>query len=65
MKRAKHPVVLIVDEAHDLHHKTLTGFKRLMEIAAGANVVLSVLLVGQAPPLASATPRLQAQCAKP
>lgn len=46
MKRAKHPVVLIVDEAHDLHHKTLTGFKRLMEIAAGANVVLSVLLVG-------------------
>ena len=46
MKRAKHPVVLIVDEAHDLHHKTLTGFKRIMEIAAGANIVMSVLLVG-------------------
>ena len=46
MKRAKFPVVLIVDEAHDLHHKTLTGFKRLMEIAAGSGVVLSVLLIG-------------------
>jgi type II secretory pathway predicted ATPase ExeA len=41
-----HPVVLIVDEAHELHHQTLTGFKRLMEMAAGAGVVLSVLLIG-------------------
>ena len=46
MRKNKHPVVLIVDEAHDLHHKTLTGFKRLMELAAGAGVVLSVLLIG-------------------
>jgi type II secretory pathway predicted ATPase ExeA len=38
--------VLIVDEAHDLHHKTLTGFKRLMELAARAGVILSVLLIG-------------------
>jgi len=36
MRKNKHPVVLIVDEAHELHHKTLTGFKRLMELAAGA-----------------------------
>ena len=28
------------------HHKTLIGFKRLMELAAGAGVVLSVLLIG-------------------
>ena len=46
MRKNKHPVVLIVDEAHELHHKTLTGFKRLMEMAAGAGVVLSVLLIG-------------------
>ena len=46
MRKNKHPVVLIVDEAHELHHKTLTGFKRLMELAAGAGVVLSVLLIG-------------------
>ena len=38
MRKNKHPVVLIVDEAHELHHKTLTGFKRLMELAAGAGV---------------------------
>ena len=46
MRKNKHPVVLIVDEAHDLHHRTLIGFKRLMELAAGAGVVLSVLLIG-------------------
>ena len=46
MRKNKHPMVLIVDEAHELHHKTLTGFKRLMELAAGAAVVLSVLLIG-------------------
>ena len=46
MRKTKHPVVLIVDEAHELHHKTLTGFKRLMEMAAGAGVILSVLLIG-------------------
>jgi hypothetical protein len=28
------------------HHKTLSGFKRLMELAAGAGLVLSVLLIG-------------------
>ena len=42
----KRPVVLVVDEAHDLHHKTLTGFKRLMEVVADAGAILSVLLVG-------------------
>ena len=25
MRKNKHPVVLIVDEAHELHHQTLTG----------------------------------------
>ena len=46
MRKNRHPVVLIVDEAHELHHKTLTGFKRLMEMAVGAGVILSVLLIG-------------------
>ena len=46
MKKGKRPVVLVVDEAHDLHHKTLTGLKRLMEVVADAGVLLSVLLVG-------------------
>jgi len=46
MRKHKHTVVLIVDEAHELHHKTLSGFKRLMELAASADVVLSVLLIG-------------------
>lgn len=46
MRKGKRPVVLVVDEAHDLHHKTLTGLKRLMEVVADAGVLLSVLLVG-------------------
>src|SRR3546814_5562148 len=33
-------------DLHDLHHKTLTGLKRLMEVVADAGVLLSVLLVG-------------------
>src|SRR3546814_203983 len=46
MRKGKRPVVLVVDEAHDLHHKTLTGLKRLMEVVADAGVLLSALLVG-------------------
>jgi type II secretory pathway predicted ATPase ExeA len=46
IRKGKRPVVLVVDEAHDLHHKTLTGLKRLMEVVADAGVLLSVLLVG-------------------
>lgn len=46
MRKGKRPVVLVVDEAHDLHHKTLTGLKRLMEVVADAGVLLSFLLVG-------------------
>src|SRR3546814_3324287 len=46
MRKGKRPVVLVVDEAHDLHHKTLTGLKPLMEVVADAGVLLSVLLLG-------------------
>jgi type II secretory pathway predicted ATPase ExeA len=45
LKRKK-PVVLIVDEAHDLHHHTLTGLKRLIEMIADGGAKLSVLLAG-------------------
>lgn len=44
--KRRRPVVLVIDEAHDLHHKTLTGLKRLMEIVADSGVLMSVLMVG-------------------
>ena len=34
VKKGKRPVALFVDEAHDLNGHTLTGLKRLMEVAA-------------------------------
>jgi hypothetical protein len=37
---------LFVDEAHDLHAKTLTGLKRLMEVVADGGGTLSIVLVG-------------------
>lgn len=45
VRKARRPVVLIVDEAQDLHAKTLTGLKRLMEVIAGGGL-LSMLLAG-------------------
>lgn len=51
IKAAKKPVVLFIDEAHDLHGNTLNGLKRLMEIVDAGGGVLSVVLVGH--------PRLQ------
>jgi len=44
-KRHK-PIALFVDEAHDLHHKTLVGLKRLIELVQHAGGTLSVVLVG-------------------
>lgn len=43
---AKKPVVLFVDEAHDLHHRTLTGLKRLMEVIRDGGGKLSIILAG-------------------
>nr|WP_245688352.1 AAA family ATPase [Vibrio sonorensis] len=40
------PVALFVDEAHDLHHKTLTGLKRLMEVIRDSGGRLSIVLAG-------------------
>jgi type II secretory pathway predicted ATPase ExeA len=46
VKRSRKPVVLFVDEAHDLHGKTLTGLKRLMEVVADGGGMLSIVLAG-------------------
>ena len=51
IKAAKKPVVLFIDEAHDLHGNTMNGLKRLMEIVDAGRGTLSVVLVGH--------PRLQ------
>jgi len=44
-KRRK-PIALFIDEAHDIHHKTLVGLKRLIELVQNAGGTLSVVLVG-------------------
>jgi type II secretory pathway predicted ATPase ExeA len=44
VRKRKKPIVLVVDEAHDLHHHTLTGLKRLIEMVADGGGKLSVLL---------------------
>jgi type II secretory pathway predicted ATPase ExeA len=46
VRKSKRPVVLFVDEAHDLHHKTLRGLKRLCEVVADGGGVLSIVLAG-------------------
>lgn len=45
-KEKKKHVVLFVDEAHDLHHKTLKGLKRLMEMIQDIHGKLSIVLIG-------------------
>lgn len=46
IRAARKPVVLFIDEAHDLHGNTLAGLKRLMEVIATGGGVLSVVLAG-------------------
>ncbi|AFY96993.1 ExeA family protein [Chamaesiphon minutus] len=46
IKKRKKPVVLFVDEAHDLHYSTLKGLKRLIEMVEDGGGLLSVLLAG-------------------
>lgn len=46
IQNARKPVVLFVDEAHDLHHSTLTGLKRLMEVIRDGGGKLSIVLAG-------------------
>lgn len=44
--RGGKPVALFVDEAHDLHGKTLNGLKRLMEVIGRGGGILSIVMVG-------------------
>jgi len=46
VKKRKKPVVLIIDEAHDLNRHTLIGLKRLIEMVADSGGKLSILLAG-------------------
>jgi type II secretory pathway predicted ATPase ExeA len=46
VRKRRKPIVLMVDEAHDLHHHTLVGLKRLIEMVAGDDGKLCVLLAG-------------------
>ena len=46
IKAKKKPVVLFIDEAHALHHNTLKGLKRLMEMAQDSHAKLSIVLAG-------------------
>lgn len=46
VRKAKRPVALFIDEAHDLHNNTLVGLKRLMEVVSDAGGSLSIVLSG-------------------
>lgn len=46
IRKRKKPVVLFIDEAHDLQSKTLVGLKRLMEMVRDGGGILSVVLAG-------------------
>ena len=45
-RKAKKPVVLFVDDAHDLHGNTLKALKRLIELVQDGGGQLSVVLIG-------------------
>ncbi len=46
VKKRRMPIALFIDEAHDLHSKTLVGLKRLIEVVQSGDGTFSVVLVG-------------------
>ncbi len=46
VKKRKKPVVLFIDDAHDLHRNTLIALKRLIELVKGGGARLSIVLAG-------------------
>lgn len=46
IQKCRKPVALFVDEAHDLHNKTLVGLKRLIELVRYNGGTLCVVLAG-------------------
>jgi type II secretory pathway predicted ATPase ExeA len=46
IQKRQRPTALFIDEAHDLHGKTLTGLKRLMELVRHHGNILAIVLAG-------------------
>ena len=46
IRKINKPVVLLIDEAHDLHWKTLIGLKHLIETVEDCKGVLAIIVVG-------------------
>ncbi len=46
IKKRQKPIALFIDEAHDLHSKTLIGLKRLIEVVQDGDGILSIILAG-------------------
>lgn len=46
IRKGRKPVALFIDEAHDLHPKTLRGLKRLSEVVKDAGARLAIVLIG-------------------
>jgi len=46
IRKRQKPIALFIDDAHDLHAKTLVGLKRLIEVVRDGNGTLSVVLAG-------------------
>ena len=45
-RKVKKPVALFIDDAHDLHPKTLTALKRLLELVVDGGGQLAIVLIG-------------------
>lgn len=46
IRKLKRPIVLVIDEAHDLHWRTLISLKHLVETVDDAKGILTVVVVG-------------------
>lgn len=46
IQKIKKPIVLFIDEAHDLHWRTLIGLKHLVETVEDGNGTLAIVVVG-------------------
>lgn len=46
IKKINKPITLFIDEAHDLHWRTLIGLKHLVETVEDGNGILAIIVVG-------------------
>jgi type II secretory pathway predicted ATPase ExeA len=46
IKKRQNPIALFIDDAHDLHPKTLVGLKRLLEMVWDSGGTIAVVLAG-------------------